>query len=134
MGIFFDIQSGLDSTLHSISNPPKIQWENDATYKPVKGVRYWRPTLLPNRTDPATLDGSQVHTGIYQIDVFVPLEEGLATLMQDLDQIFDKFSVSDTITVGSTAINTVSVGRGRVEREKSWLHGFIEIQYKSYSY
>ncbi len=136
MGYLFDLQVGLESRLNEISNKPYVQWENDQTYKPTIGTRFWRTTVLPNRTEGASIDpqGAQRHTGIFQVDVFVPLNEGLADCMQDLDQIFDKYPISDTIIVGNTRINITSVGRGRVEREKSWLHGFIEVQYKMYSY
>lgn len=134
MAVFFDIEAGLQKTLQEVTGAPLIRYEN-ATEEgdPVVDVRYWRPTNLPNRSSQATLEGCQIHPGIFQVDIFIPVKQGLSQLMLDMDAIFNKFKVEDVILKGSSRIQITSVGRGRAERDQSWYMGFVEIEYRCYS-
>ncbi len=134
MGVFFDIESALQGTLNAIPNKPKIQWENDNTYQPAIGTRYWRPTHLPQRSELATAGALQKHQGIYQVDVFTVANKGLAQMMDDLDAIYTAYNTVLSLTVNESRIDILGVGRGRVVQEQSWSHGFIEISYMCYSH
>ena len=134
MGVFFDIESALEKKLDSIPNHPKIQWENDDSYKPMIGTTYWRPTNLPFRSELASTGALQKHTGMYQIDVFSPANKGQGALMDDLDAIYTEFNTVLSLYVNETRVDILSVGRGRTLQDDSWCRGFIEISYMCYSH
>jgi hypothetical protein len=134
MSVFMDMEAALQSKLDSITGHPKIHWENDDVYTPVYETRFWRPTNLPIRSELATAGALQKHQGIYQIDVFVEPEQGVAQLMTDLDLIYEAFNTTESLVMNATKVNILSVGRGRVDREEAWCKGFIEIYYMCYSH
>ncbi len=134
MGVFFDIEAALQSKLNTVVNKPKIQWENDDSYKPVIGTKYWRATNIPAQSELITTGALQKHQGFYQVDVFVPVNKGLAVLMTDLDNIYTAFNSTLSLLAGESRIDILQVGKGRVVREDSWCHGFIQINYMCYSH
>lgn len=134
MGVFSDIETALQKKLDSIPSHPKIQWENDTTYKPSNGVRYWRPTHLPIRGEIASMNALQKHQGIFQVDVFVPAEKGLAQLMDDLDAIYTTYNTVLSLYQNETRVDMLNIGRGKIVRDQAWCMGFIEIYYVCYSH
>ena len=132
--VFTDIEKCFQKKLDSISGKPKVSWENDAEYKPVLGTRYWRPTNIPTRGELVTTGMLQKHMGLYQVDVFVPTQKGVGQLMSDLDAIYTAFNTVNSLTEGTTRVDILNIGRGRVERDASWCRGFIEIYYMCYSH
>lgn len=133
MGIFLDIEAALQTKLAAISGAPDIDWENAKVYTPVIGTKFWRPTHLPAHSELVSADALQKHQGIYQIDVFVPLNTGLAVMSADLDAIYTAFNSTLSLTSGIARVDILSVGRGRIVREESWCHGFIQIEYMCYA-
>lgn len=134
MAVFLDIQSALETKLNSIVNHPYIVWENDIKYTPTIGTRYWRATVLPLRSELSNANALQKHQGIFQVDVFVPAESGLAQLMGDLDTIYSEYNTVLSLYANDSRIDIKSIGRGKVLREKAWCMGYIEIYYECYSH
>lgn len=134
MSVFFDIEVALQNTLDSIVAHPKIQWENDINYRPTIGTRYWRPTNIPTRGELVTTGMLQKHFGIYQVDVFVPMENGISQLMNDLDDIYRTFNNVVSLYEGQTRVDILNIGRGKAERDNSWYKCYIEIYYMCYSH
>ena len=133
MGVFKNMEIALGSKLDTISGKPAIHWENGQVYIPVVGTRFWRPTNLPAGSQLMTASAVQKHIGIYQVDVFVPVEKGLSVLMADLDSIYSAYNTVLSLAGGSHNVDILGVGRGRVTREDAWLRGFISIEYMCYS-
>ncbi len=136
MGVFSDIESALGVKLKTVVNRPldaNIAWENGAEYTPVIGTRWWRPTNLPAQSIISTASAVQKHQGFYQVDVFVPTNKGTKDLLADLDNIYTAFNTTLSLEHGESRIDILSVGRGRIVREQSWVHGFIKIDYMCYS-
>ncbi len=134
MGVFTEMEMALQGKLKSIAGTTKIQWENDDSYKPQIGVRYWRPTNLPIRSEIQTTGALQKHQGIYQVDVFAPSNKGIAAIMDDLDKIYTAYNTVLSLYANDTRIDIMSVGRGRIERDDSWCRGLIEINYVCFSH
>jgi len=132
--VFTNIEKALQKRLNSITNHPKIAWENDVEYRPTLGTRYWRPTNLPTRGELTTTGMLQKHQGIYQIDIFVPPQKGLAELMTDLDSIYTAYNTVISLYEEDTRVDILNCGRGRVQREDNWCRGYIEIYYMCYSH
>ena len=129
MGILSNIQIALDSRLNTLSGLPDVAWPN-VKYTPDKGTIYIRPTLLPAESTSATFAGKDRHSGIYQIDIFAPLDEGLKPMYDLADAIRDHFH-KQTLTAGGDTIY-IDVGNlANYSRDDSWFIGIVEINYFS---
>lgn len=134
MGVFLDIESALETKLAGISGAPKIQWENDASYKPTIGTPFWRPTNIPFKSDVASNSMLQKHQGIYHVDVFGVVNKGVGGIIGDLDKIYTAFNSVISLTSGSSRVDIQNVSRGKIVNEDAWCHGFIEINYVCYAH
>jgi hypothetical protein len=131
MGVFTNIEAALNTRLATLSPSMPIAWPN-IHYTPVENTAFIRPTLLPISTDLNTFSGSEKHIGIYQIDIFVPLEKGISALDTLLDSIQDLFKSNKVITA-TDVVWVQAVGRGRAQRQESWYVSFVEINYLCHS-
>ena len=131
MGVFTNIEAALNTRLATLSGSPAVQWPNTG-YRPTENTTYLRPTILPTSTDLESFAGAEIHKGIYQIDVFVPLEKGVNTLNTLLDSIADLFT-SDKVLTATDVVWVQAVGRGRAQRQEAWYVGFVEVNYLCYS-
>ncbi len=131
MGVFTNIEVALHTRLATLSGSPTIWWPN-AAYTPVENSVFLRPTLLPAETKLNTIAGMEEHKGIYQIDVFVPLEKGVSALNTLLDSIESLFKANKTLTA-TDVVWVQAVGRGRAQRQESWFVGFVEVNYLCFS-
>lgn len=132
MGIFSNIENALNTRLASLAGLPAVAWPN-TKYIPTENTLFIRPTLLPAATNLDTLGGGELHAGIYQIDVFVPLEKGINTLNNLLDNIASLYRDSKTLTADTNIIFVQAVGRGRTERQEAWFTSFVEINFICHS-
>lgn len=130
MGILLDIQLALDSHLDNLSPAVSTSWPN-VKFKPSEDTSYMRPTLLPATSLSSSLAGAMYHQGIYQVDVFVPLEKGVSALLDIQDNIYTLFK-TDVITKGLAEVHIEAISRGPTNREEAWYHGIIEIQFRCF--
>jgi Bacteriophage related domain of unknown function len=132
MGVFSNIQRGLDTKLATLSGLPAVAWPN-VKYTPTLGTTFLRPTVLPSSSDLVTLTDHRVNPGIYQVDIFCEAEKGLNAALTLADNIKTLFETSRRITSGSDTIFIKNVSVGRAERQDAWIRLFIEINYECYS-
>jgi hypothetical protein len=87
------IQSLLDTRLQALTGLPTIQLENTRNIGQT-GIPFSRATLLPARATQATvgLQGRDSRTGLYQVDLFYPLDAGTATINAMADSVIDHFT------------------------------------------
>ncbi len=128
MGVFTNIEAALNTKLSTLGSLPPVQWPN-VEYKPVQGTLFLRPTLLPASGDLFTLSGQYQHKGIYQVDIFCPINKGISALTGWLDAIQALFTATKTLTAGSDKIFIQSVSMGKTERQEGWFVGLITVQY-----
>jgi hypothetical protein len=128
MGTFSGIELALSSRLSLLPGIPAVQWPN-VKYSPNENTEFFRPTLLPGDTKLETISGQSIHTGIYQIDIFVPLEKGIFKIDSYMDSIEDHFKAIRTLTSGNITVFIQAIGRGLSQRQDSWYVGFVEINY-----
>lgn len=86
------IQSLLDTHLQTLSGLPALQLENTRNIGQT-GIPFSRATLLPARATQATvgLQGRDSRTGLYQVDLFYPLDAGISTINTMADSVIDHF-------------------------------------------
>ena len=131
MGVFSNIEIALNTRLATLSPLPVIAWQNMA-FIPKENILFLRPTVMPVGSSLNQLNGVERHLGIYQVDVYVPLEKGVLVVNNLLDSIKSLFSSNKTLTATDTVfIQEVSLGRA--QRQESWYVGFVEIHYLCYS-
>ncbi len=131
MGVFSNIEIALNTRLATLSPLPVVAWPNMA-FKPVENTLFLRPTLLPVGSSLNQLNGQERHKGIYQVDIFVPLEKGVLVLNNLLDSVKSLFSSNRTLSA-TDIVYIQEVGIGRAQRQEAWFVGFVEIHYLCYS-
>lgn len=132
MSFFKFVQNAFDSKLSQAGNGIDIAWEN-FSFKPSINEPWLRPTLLMARSDMSDLDGTQGNSGIYQVDVYFPLQRGVLSLLTKLDEIYDLFKESKTLISQDVQIILRAVSRKSSVIEESWYKGSIEIAFNFYN-
>lgn len=132
MSYFRDVQAALDSKLSTIGDGLAIAWEN-TEYTPVLGTPWIRPTLLTASADLMDLDNLQMQEGIYQVDVFYPVDKGPGALLAKLDELYDLFKSTTTLQQGTTKVYIKQISRLNPSTEDAWYMGGIEVNFKTYS-
>lgn len=126
---FLDIRAALDARLNTLSGLPPVAWPN-TRYEPVYNTLWLRPTLLPSGTRAATMT-EDMHTGIYQIDIFAPIGTGPAATDAMADAIADHFKPLTSLTSGSATVRCITVSRRVATTDDAWYHTIIEVSYLS---
>lgn len=99
------IHSLLEDAVAAITTIPTLQRANtrNDTTKP-----FTRFTLIPSETAAETvgLNGKNRWQGIAQVDVFVPVDSGTATVLGYADDIIEAFPRSLVLTSGAISVQT----------------------------
>lgn len=132
MGVFSNIQRALDTHLNTLANRPYIAWPN-TKFSPTENAAYIRPTVIPANSTLQTLNDVHRNPGIYQVDVFVPLEKGLNSALSLVDEIKAHFEEDRTLVAGSDTVMIQNIGLGQLERQDAWFRVYLEINYICYS-
>lgn len=111
-----------------------IAWEN-YNYTPVAGTLYLRPTNLQGSTDQATLgtDGTDLTTGVYQVDVFAEASKGKNAALVMADNIANHFKRGTVLTYNGRTVRVTTVRRGLTDNSNGWYQIPVEILYRSYT-
>ena len=128
---FANIEIALQTQLASAVTVP-IYWPN-TEQAPQLAASYVRPTLLPAGTELYTLSSFKKFKGIYQVDIYVPLNIGSRTAYQLADAIKTSFEGNRTLTANGQNVLIQAVSMGKTERQDAWFHTFVEINYLSYN-
>lgn len=115
MSVYSNIQRALETRLDGLG-PEIIAWPN-TKFTPTHGVTYLEPIMLPITSNLETLNDYHRYTGIFQVNVSVPVEEGTATLTTWLDSIHDRFLSEKRLTAGGDTVFIQSIERGPTQRD-----------------
>ena len=134
MTVFLDISAALDGRLNTMTGLPDVAWEN-YNYTPVAGTLYLRPTNLPGSTDQATLGtaGTDLTTGIYQVDVFAEASKGKNAGLVMADNIANHFKRGTVLAYNGRTVKVTTVRRGLTDNSNGWYQVPVEILYRSYT-
>lgn len=133
MTVFFDLSAALDTNLNTMTGLPPVAWQN-IKYEPVNGTLYIRPTLLPADSTVATIGtGTDINQGIYQIDIFSPLDEGKNEAMLMSDTIAEQFKRDKELVYNGRTVVIRSTSQRIMSNEDSWAHYMVEVVYYSYT-
>jgi len=130
MSAFTDISAALDTLAATLAYP--IAWENK-DFTPETNTLYLRVTMLPASTEQAGVIDSDVHIGIYQIDVIAPMGVGKGEAMEVADIVADKFTRDQVIVENGVKVWILSTSRAKGMRSESWYILHIEVIFKAYT-
>lgn len=132
MSAFADILSALNTQLATLSLPTASEGKD---YKPTNSTLYVRPTILPADTTQAELgsSGQDENLGIYQVDVFAPIDTGHGVAVTQADAIADAFARGTTLTYNSVNVRIRGVSRGAGRRDGAWYIVPVFINYFSFT-
>ena len=116
MSVYTNTQIALDTQLNTITGSPSIAWPN-TEFTPTHGTLYLEPLILPIVSNLETLNDYQKFSGIYQVNVSVPVEKGTSVLNLWADRVHDLFISDRTLTGGADTINIQQIDRGLTQRD-----------------
>ena len=107
-------QLALDEHLNQFAAPRAliVRWENQPALEPPREAEWLWPTFMPASSEVATLSQRLIRaTGLYQVNVFCPEEEGSAAINQTVDSLLEHFAPGMVLTSGSQQIKLVNTER-----------------------
>lgn len=125
------IKLALDQRLASMGSN-NIAWEN-IQFTPTLNLMYLRPTLLTVDSNTSTMEGIQRNPGIYQIDVFAPLNKGSRAILEKMDEIYTHFKQALTLEQDGVTILIRVISQIGLTSEQSWLQGGVAINFDCYA-
>lgn len=127
--IFYNIQKALDQRLNTVSGLPTVAWPN-IKFRPVRGTAHVRPTLLPATSTKETYAGTDRNPGIYQVDIYRPLDEGPKAALELADDIREHFD-DQILTESGQKVYIENISILPPTRQESWYVLSVEINYLS---
>lgn len=128
------VQTTLDAALKSVQGIDQypIAWEG-TNYKPTKGQAFIRPTNLYEDSIVLNISNSkQRHSGLYQVDVFFPLDgKGTGKMLEVIDNVMQYFRENLRLADGAVIIREM-IMLPRQTSEATWLIGSVQINYVAY--
>ena len=136
MSAFNDINIALNQHLqaYGVANTRDIAYEN-VEYEPVTGTAFLRATNLPATTQQASLgtSGQEKHEGIFQVDVFSPVDRAQANSLAEADAVANYFQRGTTLTYNGVNVRIYTSSHGSGTRDGSWFILPVFIDYASYT-
>lgn len=130
MSRFLEAQAALDARLGTLASSPPVAWEN-VSYEPQEGTTYIRPSNLPAghaAIGMANTDGIR-GTGIYQVDVFTPRNQGPGEGLTVAGNIAALFSRGLKLTSGDTQVTVGVPTQDPAEPSGAWFRVAVLIPY-----
>ena len=133
---FKDISSALSARLDTISPAVPTAWEN-YPFTPTADTLYLRETCIQGDSDAAAIGVAAMDftLGIYQVDIFAPLNGGKNVALEQADIVADLFKRATILTYNGVdvVITKVSRGAGAVDANSTYWHLPIFVNFYSYT-
>lgn len=111
------VRAALETALNGITGSVPTAWEN-SPYKPITGTAYQAAYLLPVTENPTMGDDYHRISGVFQINLFYPLQAGTKNAATRAELIKTTFKRGNSYTSGSVTVRiekTPEIGQGRVD-------------------
>lgn len=130
MSSFLNIQTALENKLATSVAGLPIAAEN-TKYVPTLGTAWCRSNIVANTTQLVHLDSLyQEITGIYQIDLFYPINKGSGPALTKADVICSAFKATSYLTKNNDKIYIKNINRRpAVKIEDAWYMVAIEVNF-----
>jgi hypothetical protein len=133
MSLIADIRGALQLKAASAAGfPTSVDYEG-VGFSPVLGVPWARMTLLNNSRQPFSLDGlSKITGGLFQVDLFYPIDKGTATIDAVADAVVDAFPLNHSLFKGTTRVSIYYAQRGPLLQQPDALHAPITVSWRNF--
>jgi len=111
-------------------------YENDAQHEPEADASWFQFFFIPNQPTAATLgnQGSDEHTGIVQINLNFPINEGSGTALEKADELRILFKAGSKHTYQGQTVTAISCGQnGAGQIVNGFYQTILTIQYRAQS-
>lgn len=136
MSAFNDISIALNQRLqaYATANNKQVAYENMG-FTPTTGTLFLRPTVLPVDTIQSGLGtkGQELHDGIFQVDVFAPVDQSKAVALAEADAVANYFARGLVLTYNGVKVRIGTASLGAGNREETWYQIPISINYHSFT-
>ena len=90
--------------------------------------------LLPAPVDNAEIGygRAEIHSGIFQIDLYTDQHIGDYEIMAKADEIRQSYLSRDPLSYNDQKVRIVRVGVGTQQRENNWYRITLEVEYQAY--
>lgn len=124
------IESALNAQLDSLGLP--TSWEN-ITFAPVIGVLWIRPTFMPGQARAAAIgvNAQDRITGIYQIDVFAPADEGVYAGGQQVSVIMTAYKRGTALVYSGVTVKINKVWRSTARPGTDWYQIPVIVEWQA---
>lgn len=135
MGAFAEIDNIFNIALLNAALGGIVVVTENLDYSPQSGVPYVAGYLLPAPTVQASLgrDGCDNHSGLYQIDINYPKDNGTTDLKVTADLVNQVFFSGAVFTLNNVVVNIRNVSIDRVVIAGGWATLSTTIEYYSYT-
>lgn len=125
---YTDIQNALDAHALTIVGLPELVTENNRL-KPTPGTAFARSTLLtpPKLTLSLGSIGQDLLSGIYQVDVFTPIDQGVTETNGYIDALVTAFPRGN---LTGTSINIVTCSREVAQRDGPYYQVSVAVRFQ----
>ena len=126
------IQRLLNAHLSTLAGLPTVQHENTQNIGHA-GTSFSRATLIPARPSVLTVgvDGRTELRGLYQIDLFVPMNSGAEAVNALADQVIEHFHRGLRITEGAVTVHVSLSWREAGMRVEQFYQVPVVVQWSS---
>ncbi len=114
------VRAALEAKLNAMTPALATAWEN-VPYTPVSGTAYQAAYVLPVTENPTMGDDHHRLAGIFQVNLFYPLQTGTLTAATRAELIKTTFKRGTTMVSGSVSViveRTPDIGQGRVDGDR----------------
>lgn len=103
-------------------------------FTPLSDLPFLIATALPSSPDAGEIGAgrSKVYGGIFQIDLYVPIDQGDGVIMAQADTIRAAYYAADPLNYNSTQVRIISAAVSEQSREDNLYRVRVEINYESY--
>lgn len=132
--MYSEIQSALDARLATVTGLPELQTENKRVNRDGKSkTPFARGTLLPNQATQLTVgkNGVNTYSGLYQVDLFYPIDSGVTAANSMADAVMEKFVRGDTLTVGGITVHITISWREAGRRDEPFYAVPVLVQWST---
>jgi hypothetical protein len=128
MADLYSIEKLMDAKLNSMVGKPPIAW-NNAKFTPDASKAFLRPRYFTQTHDDNVVvpNGFIRNDGIYQVDVFVPIDTGVAQMRTITKLVSDTFLRKMELTDGVITVLIRKVRAIHASQVDNWLVQPIEI-------
>lgn len=127
---YTDIRAALTAQLNTMTGVPAVAWEN-SPYTPVVGIPYLKPTILWAESFQAELgvSGANNESGIYQITVNYPLNQGMAPINSMVGKLRSWFKRGTILTYNGLYVTIRKVSLGPLNTGDAWISQPVSISF-----